>query len=518
MVPPRHDQRTSAKLQCCSCFGVDDDDDDSIEAPQLMEEFPKTRRARVHSCISSMQSATRSLASLPIPLPDMIIWIVFKMLQQDADDLRSYKSALCVNKQFARIGSSLLRPQGKCPSLPDELLVEIFSAVRFNLSSTDAAADLASSLRVCRQWYRAGMPLLYKHFVIDCNYRLAFGAGEGGADAYYWPMSNDQYDFVPSARFYDATTRLWAQPWTIVGLGSWICSLSIAIHFAEEQVNREHEQSIQKMVRRLPNLHTLSLRAAPLRQNACIQNEGFVAMIERVPERIRNFELNLQTRDPLLDSTSVSYKQLCQALAKLVPQLQSLRLRLSSMCALFLQDLIRNEHGVRVWPNLRSLSISLYNRDFGPQTRCCNSANFNVFSSRPNFFMDSLQGFLTDAKLFPDLKACSLISLRNDMAAAGTMTKRIICKNFNPQLRTWSKRAYYPYFKSFSQPFYFRTDEDGDENELCMRGWNDRDFAYNSMPHSFPNKLTHSRATDELLEGAAAWTEDAVGARYPPKC
>jgi SP family general alpha glucoside:H+ symporter-like MFS transporter len=75
--------------------------------------------------------------------------------------------------------------------------------------------------------------MLYQNFVIDVNYRAA--------------SSRLCYDFIPSARFFDAATKLWSQPWTDTGIGFWIHSLSIEIHFDDpEQAPRQ--QSIMLLV------------------------------------------------------------------------------------------------------------------------------------------------------------------------------------------------------------------------------------------------------------------------------
>jgi hypothetical protein len=403
----------------------------------------------------------------------------------------------------------MLPRKPKFVDVPDEILLEIFSAIRFTVSK-DPVSDLASSIRTCRKWYRVGMPLLYQNFVMDVNY---CAAPTVGLALYPWEsilVSKARYEFIPSARFYDTATKLWSQPWTDTGIGYWINSLSVEIHFAETG-RRKHRQSITDVISQLPNIRTFSIRAAPLRQNNMILKAKLTDLICNMPSKIVNFELDLQSRDTSDGSTSRQGNHFCKALSKLVPQLCTLRVRLATMCMDFLTEFSGLEEGTTgICPNLKAMSISLYTREFDLMEQCCSYSPAGQLQPPSVKLIDALQARIQDGATFPNLKMCSLICLRNDMAAPMTVPQRVICKNYNPNTRTWMKRAYFPRAEGFAQPWYVRTDPDGDEAETVMQG--SRDWEHWNLP----GKMRHGKEMDALLEGEAVWTEDAFGARYPP--
>jgi hypothetical protein len=446
--------------------------------------------------------------------PDAVVESVLRALKDDGD-MSTLLRAMRVSKQFARIGSSMLPTRPKAPSLPDEILLEIFSAVRFNSSSADPASDLASSLRVCQQWYRVGMPFLYQNFVMDVNYKIALATDQSSYSWSYFPAARDRYDFIPSARFYDTATKLWSQPWTDSGIGAWIYSLSVEMHFWESAINQPNKHSITAIIILLPNIRTFSVRAAPLRQQNYIQRAKFMDLIVNMPSQIVNFELDLQSRDSGFEESTVKGCGLCSALAKLLPQLQTLRLRLSVMCTNLLTELATTREPVSLCPDLRVLSISLYTREFDMSKSCCERLINQVNPLSPSIlFINALQKRIDERTLFPNLRKCSLVCLRTDMAPPNTMQERIICKNWNAKMRTWSMQKYFPCAEAFNQPWYVRTDVDGVEVDSPITGLTDMDFSIYRIPENL--KIKHSKTTDLLFEGEAGWVEDAFGARYPP--
>ena len=490
------------------CVGEDDDVKDSSTS---VTRLPGFRRSFRHKTKAPSTSDMKQQIVYRAPLPDAIIENIFQILLQ-MQDMPTFSKALLVSSQFARIGSALLSPRPKHIPLPDEILLSIFTFVRFNKRSPDPVSDLASSLRVCKQWNRVGMPLLYKNFVMDVNYRPALATIQSSYSSTYFPVARDRYAFIPSLRFYDTASKLWAQPWKGEGLGSWIYSFSLEIHFWEEDVRTMHQHSITEILGELPNLRTLSVRAAPLRQNNQLQRAKFTDLIVNMPTRIENFELDLQGRDTAHDVPSTKDQQLCGALAAILPRLRTLRLRLASMCALFLDELDKAEEKC---PNLRALSISAYTNECKFAMHCCGPGEWD----RPPpavRLMDTLQQRITSRSIFPNLKSCSLVCARNDMATYPEHSMRIISQTFTAGLRTWAKRAYFPRSQGFAPPFYVRTDGGGDESESVMRGYSEDDFAVYMNFFAENVRLKHGPETDALFEGAAVWTEDAFGARYPP--
>ncbi|KIW00310.1 uncharacterized protein PV09_08197 [Verruconis gallopava] len=454
---------------------------------------------RDSAVVHSQLSSHREISS---PLPAPIIQLIFEALISEGDEL-SVRNSRLVCKEFDRIACSLFHTGSSISSLPDEILLGIFVAVRFNSSSKDPMSDLASSLRVSKQWYRVGMTVLYRHFVIDVNYQTALIQ----EDADFSSIS--RYNFIPSARFFDTTTKLWSQPWTTDGIGSWIHSLSIEIHF-EDTERARHMQSITDVIRALPNIRTFSVRAAPLRQHSEIVRHKLSDILLSIPSSVVNFELDLQGRDDQFDPHLRQNTHFCETVGRILPQLRTLRLRLSTLCDSFLLPISRVEEKC---PGLKALSITLYTRQFTQLYQCCSDRQWIPPATPATDFVDSLQSRIQNGGIFPNLKACSLICLRHDCSAPNTKSQRVICKTFEPRMKTWSKRAYFP-IGGFRQPEYIQTDADGDDLETVMQGMENRTYGFYDLPKE--RMLTHCKETDVLLESAAAWTEDAFGARYPP--
>jgi hypothetical protein len=495
-----------ARLRLYLCCAADDglmSETETLTRKLNLTEEPSVGRSR-------RASSKRENSEHTSPLPDAVIEMTLRILLKRGDML-SVRRAMLVCKQWARVAQSILTRKPRMPELPDEILIKIFSAVRFSRSQ-DPAADLASSLRTCKQWYRVGMPLLYQNFVMDVNYRTASNAGPAYAPQEMLPRDfNSRYTFVPSARFYDTATKLWSQPWTDTGIGVWIHSLSVEIHF-EDTYKPKYQQSIADVIKELPNIRTFSVRAAPLKGNNYIGKARLTDLIANMPSKIVNFELDLQSRDTSYDSTNREQGYSCKALGKLLPQLSTLRLRLAVMCREFLGEISKpGDDRRRTCPNLKALSISLYSQDFMAMARCCTPVNWSQLVPLHQNLVFELEARIQDGTTFPNLKACSIISLHDDMSAQMAFPRRIICKNFQADTRTWTKRAFFPCAVAFGEPWYIRTDADGDDAETVMPSFGNWDY------WSFPGKLRHGKETDALFEGDAWWTEDPFGARFPPK-
>ena len=445
---------------------------------------------------------------------------------------------MLVCKQWARVGHPLLYRRNRTPQIPDEILLEILQYVRDTpyyqqrklktqsrpTHAQSSLQDLANCIQTCQRWHRVGLPLLYQHFVIDVNYHLERNVLDRAPNSFSRMIWPSHYEFVPSPRYW---TRLWSEsqlswmrPWKNPDLCRWIQSVSVEIHFKFENAFQEN-LSITDVLEQLPNVRTFSLRAAPLRQGNYLSAYHLARIIEKIPSKIINFELDTQGRD-ISDVGNVRQRIVwCNAFSSLFCHLQSLRLRVSCLCPDFINEIL-TENSIAGAPSidqptfnlpLRSLAIQICSRTFQNPVSCCSENSWNISRRPPEAFVHRLQTFIEEHG-FPQLRQCSIVTLKAPTAHYERYP-RLVARRFDAGSKTWEEEIYvvdqfkgshdYRAVGSLTDVRYQR--QTGEE-ERYLRG---PDFWDHWDPW-----LRHGQAADAAFEGGATWTQDCNGARHPP--
>jgi hypothetical protein len=281
--------------------------------------------------------------------------------------------------------------ENRISQLPEEILLSIFELVITSPKGTPESLtnDLASCAETCQQWHRIASPLLYQHFVLNLNY-------DG-------PSDRDYFNFRPPCDLW------WWTPSEIPQVASWIQSLTIELHFAEAGTNRRGLPIIN-VLSLLPNLTTLSVRAAPLEYQHYLSKHQLQSVVDALPSTITNFELDTKGRDTASWNSSRSNQPLCAAISSKLSQFRHLRLRMGVMCPLLFESLsgwddkvVHPKHRRVQMPNLETAIFFLLGRDFSKPRLCCRDYQWSLEQSRDQKLLSRLQETVA-AGCFPNAR------------------------------------------------------------------------------------------------------------------
>jgi hypothetical protein len=387
-------------------------------------------------------------------------------------------NCMLVCRQWSRVGKGVLQQANRFSQLPEEILVDIFERVRFISTGTQESitADIASCARTCQQWRRIASPLLYQHFVLNVNYD--------------YTSDTKEYKFHPPFKLW------WWQPFQIPTVATWMQTLTIELHF-NEAGPADRRITLIGFITSLPNLTTLSIRAAPLQQQHYIARAQLALIVAAVPSTVTNFELDTKGRDVSSNLSRQDYR-LCEALNRLLPQLHHLRLRMGVMCPLFITA--TGVTGDLKYPNLEICTIFLLTRDLCRPAACCRPHQWSL-ENRPD---DKLLGRLSEkiaSNCFPSLKRCTWVHLDRETALVwpnyGPNYGSIEVKRWSDESRVWNI----------------------EKVDIRNSSYADGGFMFYRQVLFKPSDTfatsVNSLQAEQWVEGDAAWVSDANGARRP---
>lgn len=375
----------------------------------------------------------------------------------------------------------VLQQANRIRELPEEILMDIFERIKFSSRGTQESitADIASCARTCQQWKRIASPLLYQHFVLNVNYHYT---------------ATKEYKFDPPFKLW------WWQPFQIPTMATWMQTLTVELHF-NEAGPADRRITLIGFITSLPSLTTLSIRAAPLMQQHYISRAQLALIIDAIPPTVTNFELDTKGRDASSSLVRKDY-MLCEALNKLLPQLCHLRLRMGVMCPLFITA--TGATADTKYLNLETCTIFLLTRDLCRPAACCRPHQWSL-ENRPDDKLISRLSEKLDASCFPNLRRMiwahpeRVTHIAGPVYGHSSLDSSVEVKRWSDATRGWAVEKF-DIMETTSV-----------ESRYCFGRQRESSLAQANRAKAGVNSVE----VEDWVEGDAAWTSGANGARRP---
>jgi hypothetical protein len=255
-------------------------------------------------------------------------------------------------------------------SLPDDIIIAITTQLK---RTSPTNGDLFSVLLVSKQWYQTTIPILYGNIALTGSTVGKFGNCFNAA----------KYNF----HIRSLTLHIEADNETE--------STYVMVPDANTEPEIPLQERIVRIVKLLPGMQRLSSFSLTLEREEYrrVHRAVIVELIQELPETVTSLEIDtrgLDQREPHQNT------HVCDALRKVFPRMQHLRIRLASMCCAMFgtspdsqpvtkiqQPLLPTDWEPTAMPNLKSLivSCSLPN---GQLSQCCSKFAWRAEMVYPN--------------------------------------------------------------------------------------------------------------------------------------
>lgn len=217
-------------------------------------------------------------------------------------------------------------------SLPTEILSEILEIVRAYFFSS-----LASSLRVSKKWHSVGLPLVYRHVVLD-EHNIMFCKGlneeyhaliRSFTIKHFLDWRNVAYRFVKPRSWINQD-----KPWEIpAGSGEYFDEPGSRRCPKEPVLGPEsYIETISRILPNLSRLSTFSLRVVGI-YDCRVFDSLVVSCLEELPEHCVNLELESIHYHHHAAGVDWVGSHICDSLRSVLARMENVRLCLPSMCS-----------------------------------------------------------------------------------------------------------------------------------------------------------------------------------------
>jgi hypothetical protein len=405
---------------------------------------------------------------------------------------------ILVCKRWARIGLPILNDRCRVHELPDEIILQILQHVRNSppigplpsqaretwCTTTQwpplsSLTNVSQCMRTCQKWHRIGKPLLFRHFSAGMAFHPLDRPG----------VSGYQYQC-----FHSFPTSLSLLP----EVNSWVQSLTIKLH--DHQSSTARIVLLAETLMEFPILKSLSIIShyeLPTRYNPICRGQ-IAKIVKAIPPSVRSLEIDLQGRD--VELYCANRDPLCDAIGCVLPQLTHVRLRLSSICPAILSSLpVTSPCGEKLHSVSKLESIVLCILAVGfTETRRCYRHETQTYAPA-HAVLDEVKLKL-ESCVFPRLQSAVLSAppaSSKNLQTNGTQGTKFVVQSYDSHVGKWDCIPYSLGISLGSRLAY----------------WKDWDVSFSRLDLSQGMKDGHD--ADVMMEGDAAWHQDATGPRFP---